>query len=46
MKKVMQDSGYEGFVPEKRKKRSVVNNILPNLKKITPLMLYGDPNAQ
>lgn len=45
MKKIMQDHGHEGFVVEKRKKRSQQNNILPNLKKITPHMLYGDPNA-
>jgi hypothetical protein len=46
MKKLYQDPGYEGFIPEKKsKKRSLVNNILPGLKKISPLTVYGDPNA-
>ena len=46
MKKLYMDTGYEGFIPEKKsKKRSVVNNILPGLKKMSPLTVYGDPNA-
>jgi len=46
MKKLYMDTGYEGFIPDKKtKKRSVVNNILPGLKKMSPLTVYGDPNA-
>jgi hypothetical protein len=39
MKKLMQDSGHEGFIFEKRKKKSVVNNILPTAKASE---IYGD----
>jgi hypothetical protein len=41
MKKIMQDYGHEGFIFEKRKKRSIANNVLPTVK-FTPLEIYGN----